>query len=77
MSKKLIRDLANKYGLTTKEVEQAVNSQFKFVAKKIEEGNFSSVRLPYFGIFKPNMKQKAKYDAKDKTNAECDFGGED
>lgn len=66
MSKKiLIEQLSNKYGVTMQDVEQAVDSQFKFVHRVIEEGKFNSVRLPYFGIFKPNLKQKAKFDAKD------------
>jgi len=43
-----------------------VDSQFKFTANIIREGNFHSVRLPYFGVFKPNLKQKKHLDGKPK-----------
>lgn len=66
---KLIDDLSNKYALPAKQVEEAVNSQFKFVAKTIKDGKFHSVRLPYFGVFKPNMKQKQHYDNKEQKDS--------
>ncbi len=45
----IIQILANKYNLSLKKVENIVNSQFKFVEKIMNQGNFDSVRLPYFG----------------------------
>lgn len=62
IKKQLIVELSNKYALPSKEVEAVVNSQFRFVAKVIKQGKMDSVRLPYFGVFKPNMKQKEHYD---------------
>jgi nucleoid DNA-binding protein len=47
----IIYHLANKYGLTIKQVEDIVNSQFKFTAKIIKRGNFDTIRLPYLGKF--------------------------
>ena len=46
--------LANKYDLPIQEVEEIVNHQFKFVAKVMKEGNFDTIRLPYFGKFTVN-----------------------
>lgn len=54
--KDLYEDLAYKYKESKAEVEKAVNSQFKFVADKMSKGN-SQIRLPYFGVFKPNVKK--------------------
>tara|TARA_R100000315_G_scaffold52244_1_gene25967 strand:+ start:189 stop:416 length:228 start_codon:yes stop_codon:yes gene_type:complete len=50
----IIQILATKYNLSLKRVENIVNSQFKFVEKIIKQGNFDSVRLPYFGKFSVN-----------------------
>ena len=50
----IIYFLANKYDLPLKEVEEIVNYQFKFVAKIMKEGNFDTIRLPYFGKFTVN-----------------------
>ena len=50
----IIYHLANKYNLTVKQVEQIVNSQFKFIANTIKEGKFKTIRLPYFGKFTVN-----------------------
>ena len=47
----IIYYLANKYDLTLKQVEEIINSQFKFVAKIIKKGKFDTIRLPYFGKF--------------------------
>ena len=49
--KVLIQTLASKYNLPLSTVEDIINSQFRYVAKIIEEGNLDSIRLPYFGNF--------------------------
>jgi nucleoid DNA-binding protein len=50
----IIQILATKYNLPLKEVENIINSQFKFVDKIMRTGNFDGVRLPYFGKFSVN-----------------------
>ena len=55
MSKDLIiYKLANKYDLPLSKVKKIVEYQFKYVAKIMREGNFESVRLPYFGRLSVN-----------------------
>ncbi len=53
----IIQILATKYNLPLQKVEDIVNSQFKFVEKIMKEGNFESIRLPYFGKFSVNPKR--------------------
>jgi nucleoid DNA-binding protein len=48
----LYHEVADKVDLTPDEVQEAVRYQFQYVAEVMKEGNFESVRLPYFGIFK-------------------------
>ena len=50
----IIYFLANKYDLPLQEIEEIVNHQFKFVARVMKEGNFDTIRLPYFGKFTVN-----------------------
>ena len=66
--KELIQLLATKYSLPLKEVEKIVNSQFKLVAKTMSEGDFESIRIPFFGVFRVK-KSRVKYinDAKRKS----------
>jgi len=52
----IIYYLANKYNMPLSKVEKIVNSQFKYVSEIVKEGNFETVRLPYFGKF--SVKQK-------------------
>lgn len=52
--KVIIQKLATKYNLPLKTVTNIVNSQFKFVSKVIKDGDFESIRLPYFGKFDVN-----------------------
>ena len=52
--KTIIQILATKYNLSLNKVEEIVKHQFKFVEKTMKKGNFSSVRLPYFGKFSVN-----------------------
>ena len=56
----IIQKLASKYNLPLKVVEDIVYSQFKFVSNIIKEGEFDSIRLPYFGKFYVN-KNRLKY----------------
>jgi nucleoid DNA-binding protein len=61
MSKELIiYKLANKYNLPIKKIQEITNYQFKYVSNIIKEGNFDSIRLPYFGKFSAN-KYRIKY----------------
>jgi len=55
--KLIIQKLATKYNLPLKKIENIVNSQFKFVSKKMRDGKFESIRLPYFGKFSVNEKR--------------------
>lgn len=58
--KELIQLLATEYSLPLKEVEKIVTSQFKLVAKTMSKGDFESVRLPFFGVFRVK-KSRVKY----------------
>tara|TARA_R110002020_G_scaffold448808_1_gene661724 strand:- start:977 stop:1198 length:222 start_codon:yes stop_codon:yes gene_type:complete len=58
--KVIIQKLATKYNLPLKTVTNIINAQFKFVAKVIKEGDFESIRLPYFGKFDVN-EHRLKY----------------
>jgi nucleoid DNA-binding protein len=49
--KVIIQRLATKYNLPLHVVEEAVYSQFAFVASTIRKGQFESIRLPYLGKF--------------------------
>lgn len=60
----IIQKLSEKYCLPVSDIRRAVDSQFKFTANTIREGKFHSVRLPYFGVFKPNLKRKKHLDGK-------------
>lgn len=53
----IIKDLAEKYKISTQEVERAAMSQFKFVKQMMEKDNFPSIRLPFFGIFRASKKK--------------------
>ena len=53
----LIYSLANKYDLPLKKVKQMIEYQFKFVENIMKEGDFKSIRLPYFGKFSVNPKR--------------------
>lgn len=66
MNKKiLIQQIAKKYGLLEKEVEDAVNHQFRYTRSVIRAGKFDAVRLPYFGVFRVNP-ERLKYLTKNK-----------
>jgi nucleoid DNA-binding protein len=46
--------LATKYELPLHKIEEIVNHQFKFAEKIMKQGDFDSIRLPYFGKFSVN-----------------------
>lgn len=52
----IINILSNKYNLSKVEIKEIVDSQFSFVRDTMKDGKFNSVRLPYFGIFKPILR---------------------
>jgi nucleoid DNA-binding protein len=56
----IIQKIASKYNLPLQIIDKMVTHQFKFVSKIIKEGNFDSIRLPYFGKFHVN-KNRLKY----------------
>jgi nucleoid DNA-binding protein len=58
--KEIIYFLANKHNLPLKTVEEIVDVQFKFVNKIMKQGEFNTIRLPYFGKFTVN-KNRIKY----------------
>mgnify|MGYP003148636284 CR=1 FL=1 len=47
----VIKKLAKKYGLTTFEVDHIVKTQFRFIKKTVEQGDFKSIRLKHLGLF--------------------------
>ena len=64
--KLIIYHLANKYNLPLSKIEKIVNYQFKYVEKIMKEGNFESIRLPYFGKFSVNAKRLKHINKKNK-----------
>ena len=56
----IIRKLSYKYDIPIKIVTDIINYQFKYIAKIIKEGNFETIRLPYFGKFTVN-KNRVKH----------------
>jgi len=52
--REIIHYLANKYNLPLSKIEEMVNHQFKVVTAVMGEGNFSTIRIPYFGKFSVN-----------------------
>lgn len=47
----IIKKIAGRLGVDEEIVEKAVRTQFKFVADTIQEGEFQSVHLHYWGKF--------------------------
>jgi nucleoid DNA-binding protein len=69
--------LAKKHGLTMKQVEEAVNSQFQFVREVMKSDSLESVRIPFFGRFwvkdkRRQFLQKYGIRASKDTNAEAE-----
>lgn len=71
----IISKLSRKYGISTKEVEKAVTSQFKFVARVMKTGKFESVRVPFWGIFEVNPYRKQKIDELTRKKRDRGVGG--
>lgn len=50
-----IKEMASEFNLTEEQVSEIVTSHFTLARGIIEEANFQAVRIPYFGVFKPDM----------------------
>ena len=52
----IIKKIAGRLGIDEEIVEKAVRTEFKFTAETIQQGEFQSVHLHYWGKFavKPN-----------------------
>jgi nucleoid DNA-binding protein len=48
-------------GLSIIEVRKAVHSQFQYIRKVMQEGNYEQIRLPYFGRFRVHPTKLALY----------------
>jgi nucleoid DNA-binding protein len=68
--REIIHYLATKYNLPLQTIEGIISYQFKYVSKIMKEGNFDSIRLPYFGKFSVNPNRVKHLNAlkKKKTN---------
>lgn len=56
----IIQQLARKYHLSPAKVKQAVMSQYKFAKISMTDDSLPTIRIPYFGKFKPD-KRKVKH----------------
>ena len=54
------KEIADELGLEIEDVQQAVNTQFKFVAKTMGEGDYRGIRLHYLGKFHVKKKRLEK-----------------
>jgi nucleoid DNA-binding protein len=52
--REIIQHLATKYNLPLSKIEQMVDHQFKVVSDVMTQGEFSTIRIPYFGKFSVN-----------------------
>ena len=52
--KLIIYYLANKYDLPLSKIKKIINHQFKYAEKIMKQGNFETIRIPYFGKFSVN-----------------------
>jgi len=57
---RIINQLAKENDLSPRQVRRAVMHQFKFVRKKMTQGDYESIRLRYFGQFKVDPKRAKK-----------------
>ena len=64
--------IAKERGLSLKEVDLAVSSQFSFVRQIMKKGKFEQVRLPFFGRFWVKPARKKYMDLRKKAR---DKGG--
>lgn len=51
VKQEIYREIAKETGSTMQEVENCVETQFKFIEKIIRRGEFDTVRMPYLGKF--------------------------
>jgi len=58
--KEIIYYLANKYNLPLQSIDKIITYQFKYISKIMKEGDFESIRIPYFGKFSVNP-NRVKY----------------
>jgi len=58
--REIIHYLATKYDMPLQLIDKIVSYQFKYTSKIIKEGNFESIRIPYFGKFSVNL-NRVKY----------------
>jgi nucleoid DNA-binding protein len=54
IKEKLIKEIKDEMGGTTKELRSIIESQFEYVAYRMGKGEFEGIRLPYFGLFHCN-----------------------
>ena len=67
----IIKKLSKKYNLSLVEVEQIVTSQFRFIKRTIEDGDFKNVRLKHLGLFTVK-KNRFKYYKDGRRKKECE-----
>ena len=58
--REIIHYLATKYNIPLQIIDKIVSYQFKYTSKIVKEGNFESIRIPYFGKFSVNP-NRVKY----------------
>jgi nucleoid DNA-binding protein len=60
LEEKIIQEVAKELGISQSIAQKIVRSQFQYVRKTMEKGEFETVKLPYFGKFhvKPYRLQK-------------------
>lgn len=66
----IIQKLATKHNLPLQKVEEIIYYQFRYVAKIMKEGNFASIRLPYFGAFSAKAERIAHLNEKTRKKNE-------
>jgi nucleoid DNA-binding protein len=66
----IIQKLATKHNLPLQKVEEIIYYQFKYVAKIMKEGNFATIRLPYFGAFSAKSERIAHLNEKTRRKNE-------
>ena len=76
-NKLIYAQAAQKAKVEVKEVEEVMQFTAKYIVNVIKEGNLDSVRLPYFGVFRPRidkLKERVEYSILPKEIQEEIFG---
>ena len=60
----IYKEIAEETGATIKEIEQCIDTQFRFVESIMKKGEFDTIRLPYLGKFTVNPKRVQKINNK-------------